>query len=201
MRTCRRSLLGLHVEELTPLELVDGRASDEVHEIVERDGLADRHELDDLPLGVGQATEAEPDHLTETGRRRQASRETPEAADVSERAGVLGAEDKLAEEQGVAAAGRPEGLGGVAVHRPAEHGVQQRARRGRIERRDVDADDVLVLPELDDGLRGLGAAARRDDEEDLRRAREQVQQRRRAVVERMRVVDDEQQPGCHRRRR
>ena len=159
----------LDLDEAASFERIDGRGPHQRHEVVERDGLADGDELHHLAFVVGEGTEPEADDLTESGRRGQGPGQAPQpAADVAERARVARTDDELAQEQRVAAARAPEGVGAHPVDGSSHRARDQLGRGVGVEGRDLDPLEELVLPQGGDRVGGVRTGPDRHDEEHLR---------------------------------
>ncbi len=84
------------------------------------DRLAVRHELQDLPLGVGDRADAPVDQLSQPGRDGELTGPPPQRAAGRERPRGPPRENQLAQEQRVSLAHLPETVHGLALDLPAE---------------------------------------------------------------------------------
>ncbi|EPH44737.1 hypothetical protein STRAU_2295 [Streptomyces aurantiacus JA 4570] len=157
----------------------------------QRERFAQGDGVQGVPLHRPEAAQLTVEQLGKARRHGHRAAPPPQAARLPQAARHPGVPDQFGHEQRVSA-GPPE----QEVHGgPRRLAVDQRARQpcgvGGAERRQVDAFQVLVLPQRHHGVRHLQAGAGGDDQTQASLGGQVQRQDRGPLVEPVHVVDDE----------
>jgi hypothetical protein len=147
-----RRVLRSDVDKAASLETFDAGMASKSLEVGQRDRLPDAHDFEGVTFGVVEGPEPQADQLGEARRCRQRPLEPPDAALVTQRAGLDGGNDQFAQEQHVAFARRPQCMDRGAVDGAAQHVGRKHRNVSDGKRRDLDPLEELVLPQHDDRL-------------------------------------------------
>jgi hypothetical protein len=122
--------------------------------------------------------------------------EHPDAVGLGEPPAEHRARDELAEEQRIAARGRPQRVLGTRGHRPAQHVVQQRGHRGSRQVGEVEAPHTSAARLGEEHVRCRRTEALRGHDEHHALLPQPGQQRARHRVEQVDVVDVHHHPAA-----
>jgi len=127
---------------------------------------AQRQQLERPPAVLPHTCDPCGDEVVQSRRAAQWAGQPPDAVVVDQRPRLLGAEHQLAEEQHVAEARCPQGMGGRAVDGCPEREMQERldAVPGKVV--EVDPMAAVITPESGHRRAGTPVAAHRPDKED-----------------------------------
>ena len=186
-------------DETIPLQGLEGRQPEVSLELPQADRLAQRQQLEGSAGFLVQSTDPRLHELSQTGRRAERTRQSPDSMGTNEDLSRLRAQHQFPQGENVATARPPQFGRCRRVEGAFQYEMQEGIDTDRVEVGQIKPDRPLVTPPS--GHRFGSGFTRHDggDAEDRTTCHEMVDHVERRAVEAMYVVEDENGQTCRAR--